>query len=250
MLVVATALGDFPGFTKGLEEIVSGDGGLALEVRKPENTGMDAAEAANHLVRDVVVDDVFEVNLVQVVSPGVEHGEALVLNALDAVLLDVLSDEFKVSLVGTDRVGKVVLVNSFLGVADERVDRLDAGGGLKVLVLNLRVEDGGECVVAADIKGLKDADKDLLEALHVPVLVDGGVDDMGGEDLLTLVGQKEDQIVHIVDSFLVAQVGGTELGQKLLEQQVDGGTHAFTELFVLAGVHGRELDLVGKGTTD
>lgn len=56
--------------------------------------------------------------------------------------------------------------------------------------------------------------------------------------------------MHVVDCFLVAQVGGTELRQKLLEKEVYGGTHALTELFVLACVHGREFDLVGKGTAD
>lgn len=138
-VVLATTLRDFPGFAKSLEEIVSGDGGLALEVREPEDTGMEGAEAANHLVGDVVVDDVFEINLVQVVSPGVQHGEALVLNSLNTILLDVLSDEFEVGLIGANRIGEVVLVNSFLGVADKRVDRLDAGRRLQVLVLNLRV---------------------------------------------------------------------------------------------------------------
>lgn len=126
--VLATALGNFPCFTKGLEEIVSGDRSLALEVGEPEDAGMEGAEATNHLVGDVVVDDVFEINLVQVVSPGVKHGEALVLDALNTVLFDVLSDEFEVGLVGADRVGEVVLVDSLLGVADKRVDRLDTGG--------------------------------------------------------------------------------------------------------------------------
>lgn len=63
---------------------------------------------------------------------------------------------------------------------------------MQILVLDLRIEGSGESVVAADIEGLEDTDEYLLEALHVPVLVDGGVDHVGSEDLLTLVGKKED----------------------------------------------------------
>ena len=57
-----------------------------------------------------------------------EHGEAFVLDALITVLFDIFLNESKVSFVGADRVSKIVLVDGFLGVADEGVDGLDAAG--------------------------------------------------------------------------------------------------------------------------
>ena len=54
---------------------------------------------------EVVVHDVLEVDLVKVVGPGVKHGKAFMFNALGAVLLNVLFNERKFSLVGAYRVG-------------------------------------------------------------------------------------------------------------------------------------------------
>ena len=53
-------------------------------------------ERAHNAVREVVVHDVFEVNLIKIVGPWVQHAEALVLDALGSVLLDVGLQEFKV----------------------------------------------------------------------------------------------------------------------------------------------------------
>lgn len=62
----------------------------------------------------IVVHDVLEIDFVKIVSPGVEHREALVLDALVAVLLDVGLDEFKVGLIGVHRVAEIILVNGLL----------------------------------------------------------------------------------------------------------------------------------------
>ena len=219
-------------------------------MRKPENAGVNWGEVRDNLIGDVVVDDVFEINLIEVVGPGVEHWEALVLDALSAVLLDIFLDEIKVSLVGADRVSKIVLVDGFLGVADEGVDSLDAAWWLEVLVLDLGIESGGQSIVAVDVEGLKDANEHLLESLHVPILIDSGVDNVGSENLLGLVSQEENQIVHVVNGGMVAQSGGAEVGEELLEEQVDGWSHRLTEFLVFTGVESRELYFVGKGTAD
>ena len=57
-----------------------------------------------HFAGQVVVHDVLEVNFVEVVRPWVQNGEALVLYALLAVLLDVLFEELETRLIGRDRV--------------------------------------------------------------------------------------------------------------------------------------------------
>ena len=189
LLVVLGNLVELAELTDGSEEVISRDGSLALEEREPEDLGVLAGEGLHDLVGEVVVHDVLEINLVEVVGPGVQHGEALVLYALVTELLDVLLQELEVGLVGLHGVGEVVLVDAFLRVADEGADGLDAGAGLQVLGLNGEVEVVGDIVEAISANLLEDAHKHLLETLEVPVLVDAGVDDTGVEDLLGLHGE-------------------------------------------------------------
>jgi hypothetical protein len=151
--------------------------------------GVLVAEVRADLGCEVVVDDVFEVHLVKVVGPGVEHGEALVLDLLLAVLFDVLANEIELSLVGANGVGEVVLRHYLFGVADKGTDGPDARGTLEVLVLDLLVNQSNNLLVGAYLKRLKEADENLLEALQVPVLVDSGVDDAGSENLLGFHGE-------------------------------------------------------------
>jgi len=80
-----------------------------------------------HFSGQVVIHDVLEVDLVEVVSPWVQHGEALVLNFLRAVLLDVLLEELELGFVGVDGVAEVIVIDLLLVVTDERSDGLDAG---------------------------------------------------------------------------------------------------------------------------
>jgi len=82
----------------------------------------------------------------------VQHREALVLNTLETILGDVLLNEVKVSLVGADGVSEVILVDGLLWVAYEGVDGLDAAGGLEVLVLDLRVKQHDQSIVAFDFE--------------------------------------------------------------------------------------------------
>jgi hypothetical protein len=95
----------------------------------------------------------------------VQHGEALVLDALLAVLLDVLLEELEVSLIGVDRVAKIIGIDRLLLVANERANSLNARARLQILVLDLLVEGGDQVFVTGNTDGLEDAHEDLLEAL-------------------------------------------------------------------------------------
>ena len=163
--------------TEGAKEVIGGNGGLALEEGEPEDLGVLGAEELAHLSSQVVVHDVLEVNFVEIVGPWVQHGEALVLYALSAVLLDVFLEELEVGLVSVDGVTQVILVDGFLLVADEGADGLDARARLQVLRLDDKVEEASDLVVVAGTNLAQYANEDLLEALKVPVLVNARVDD-------------------------------------------------------------------------
>lgn len=185
--------------TEGTEEVIGGDGGLALEESEPEDLGALGLEMSANPLGQIIVHDVLEVDLVKIVGPGVEHGEALVLYALGAVLLDVLLKELEVSLIGVDWVAQVISIDWLLLVADERANRLNARARLKILSLDREIENLGDVVVGSDADLTHDADEDLLETLKVPVLVDAGVDDAGVEHLLRLHSQQVAEVVDGVD---------------------------------------------------
>ena len=87
----------------------------------------------------------------------------------------------------------------------------------------------------------------MFEALQIPVLVDAGVNDVRSEDLLGFVRQKEHQIVHRVDAFVVVTIVSAELGEELFAKQLDGAGESLTEVFVLEGVMHAAFDLVDQG---
>ena len=62
--------------------------------------GILSAEMLAHLRGEVVIHDIFEIDLVEIVGPWVKNREALVLDPLCAILHNVVPDELKVSLVG------------------------------------------------------------------------------------------------------------------------------------------------------
>lgn len=77
------------------------------------------AQVFNNLIIDVVVDDIFEINLIKIISPWMENRKAFVLNALDSILLNIFLNKLKIRLVGSDGVGKIILVNNFLRISNE-----------------------------------------------------------------------------------------------------------------------------------
>ena len=84
------------------------------------------------------------------------------LDALGAVLDDVLFNEGEISLVGAHGVCKVVFGDDLLRVANKRANSLDARAGLQILVLDLLVEGGDQVFVTGNTDGLEDAHEDLL----------------------------------------------------------------------------------------
>jgi len=68
-------------------------------------------EIGTNLRGKIVVHDVFEIDFVKIISPRVEHGKALMLYSLIAVLLDVCLNELKVGLVSVHRIAEVVFVD-------------------------------------------------------------------------------------------------------------------------------------------
>ena len=99
---------------------------MALEEGEPEDLNVDEAQTVAHFFGQIVVHDVLEVDFVEIVSPWMQYGETLVLDALLAVLLNVLPEELEACLIGRDRVAQVILDNWLLSIADERSDGLDA----------------------------------------------------------------------------------------------------------------------------
>lgn len=81
----------------------------------------------NDLCFQVVVDNVLHVNCIEVVSPWMEDLEALVLDSLLSVSLNVVVEEGEGSLVSLDWVVQVVLGIVLLGVPQELTDSLYAG---------------------------------------------------------------------------------------------------------------------------
>lgn len=189
--------------SKGAEEVIGRDGGLALEEGEPEDLRVLSLEIFANLAGQVVVHDVLEIDLVEVVGPGVQHGEALVLDALLTVLLDVLLDELEVRLIGVHGVAQVVVVDLLARVADKGANRLDARARLQVLRLDREVEVRGQLVVARGTDLTQNAHKHLLETLEVPVLVDASVDDARVEHLLRLHREQVAEVVESVDLLVV-----------------------------------------------
>lgn len=121
------------------EKVVCRHRCLTLEKTEPENLGILNPEVFANLSRKIVIHDVLEINLVQIVSPRVEDGEALMVDALSTILQDIITDEGEVRFIGLNRVKEVVLNELFLVVANKRADGLDARGALEILRFYFRV---------------------------------------------------------------------------------------------------------------
>ena len=89
--------------------------------------GILGAEVVTYFLGQVVVHDVFEIDLVEIVSPWVKDREALVLDSLGAILHDVVTDEVKLGFISRDWVRKIIFVDIFLIISNKGSDGLDAG---------------------------------------------------------------------------------------------------------------------------
>ena len=117
------------------------------------------------------------------------------------------------SLISINRVSKIILIDRLLGVTDERSDGLNARTRLQVLRLDGEIEQARHLIVVAASKHSQDADKDLLETLEVPVLVNARVDDARVENLLCLHCEEVTKVVHRVNLVWVTFIFSEEVRQ-------------------------------------
>lgn len=149
-----------------------------------------------------------------------EYLEALVLNFLFPVTLNVTFQEIKSCLVGLDWVTEVIFEDWF-GFSQERSNCFDAGRALEIL----RIDHLLEVLVHADtgrqlleLEVLKDPGEHRSESLEIPVLIDDLVDDARLEHLVRFVCKQIHEIVHLVDGLCVADVLAAPLRQQLLAE--------------------------------
>jgi hypothetical protein len=75
---------------------------------------------------EMIVHNVFHINCIKVIGPRMKNLEALMLNALISVSLDIVEQEFESCLVCLDRIAQVVFVDALLVVPKETSNSLDA----------------------------------------------------------------------------------------------------------------------------
>mmetsp|Transcript_17065 Transcript_17065/g.26347 ORF Transcript_17065/g.26347 Transcript_17065/m.26347 type:complete len:242 (-) Transcript_17065:329-1054(-) len=120
--------------TDSIEELVTAAAELVLKEREPEDDRMLAGlERLHDQEVVVVVEHVLEVNLVNLVLPGVQHREALVVHVLSAEPLDVSADELEVGLVRLYGVAQQVLLRLLLVIPKVRPKHPHARLALEVL---------------------------------------------------------------------------------------------------------------------
>ena len=89
----------------------------------------------------------------------------------------------------------------------------------------------------------------MFETFEVPVLIDDLVDHSCLEDLVRLVGEQVDQVVHVVDGLRILHILPAPLWQNLLAERRDEvlEDRAAGELTVLTRECNAHLDLVANG---
>ena len=112
------------------------------------------------------------------------------------------------------------------------------------MILDLGVKKASESVELRETELLAETDKNLLETLHIPVLVDGSMDYVRSKNLLGFMRQKEHKIVDRVDLFVVVLILAAELWEDLLTQKTNGWHEGLTEVLVLLGVEHAALNLI------
>ena len=77
---------------------------------------------------EIVIDDVFEINCIQTVVPGVKDREASGAKPLRSESLNVFLKEFKISLESSHRMLEIFFSDQFAGLTDVRAHGSHAAG--------------------------------------------------------------------------------------------------------------------------
>jgi len=117
---VVLHLVDFTKLSNSLKEFISRACLLWLEESKPEHLGIEVgAKSCVDVLGKRVVDDVFEVNIIKLISPWMENLEAFMVHVLLSKSLNIFLDEDEISLICLDWIAEIVLINSLLVVSQE-----------------------------------------------------------------------------------------------------------------------------------
>lgn len=125
---------------EGANKLVSGCRELSLEEGEPEDASLLRLKGLADGLSLILVDHVFEVNLVKIVGPGVQHLEALILHVLLTVSFNVCLNKLIEGLERDNWILQVILFYSSRRILQELRDRLDARLGLQVLRLDQLVK--------------------------------------------------------------------------------------------------------------
>lgn len=125
---------------EGANELVGGCRKLSLEEGKPKDACLLRLKSFADRLSLILVDHVFEVDLVKIVGPGVQHLEALILHVLLSVSVNIGLNEVIVRLERDHWVFEIILFNSSSGILQKLRNGLDAGLRLQVLRLDQLIE--------------------------------------------------------------------------------------------------------------
>jgi len=129
----ALKLVDLAELSDHLEEFIGGTGFLWLEEREPEHDSVGVSELGDNFGGQIVVDNVFEINGIKLISPWVKNLEAFMIHFLVSEPLDILTDEVEIGLIGFNWITQIIFIDLLLWVSQERSNSFDARSTLQVL---------------------------------------------------------------------------------------------------------------------
>ena len=153
-----------------------------------------------------------------------QHREALVFYSLLAISLDVVFEEVETRLVRINRYAQLTLLYLLTPLPQVGANGLDALGTLQILLHDNTSQvpvQFEEARVIFDAHHGHDFGEHSPEPLHIPVLVNYLVDYSCLKHLMSFVGQKIHQVVHIVNCLGVLHIAAQPLGKELLAENED-----------------------------
>lgn len=122
---------DLTELSERLEEFVGCASFLGLEEGEPENLSVEASrQSCVDVCRQIVVHNIFEIDVVKFIGPWMENLKAFVIHVLFSESIDVLLNELEISLICLDWVAEVILVDGLFVISQEGSNCFDARGRL------------------------------------------------------------------------------------------------------------------------